>query len=124
MSEQRLHVPAADVELWQHLQDDVVVAQARRAVEGEVRPEAVRMREQGALRFPGRPGRVDEEERVVVACDVLDLAVRLEGGVGDQRNLHRCTCRACELLVLGRGEQQGGLRVVQLVPDLGRREPP
>jgi hypothetical protein len=43
------------VELRQYLEDDVAVAEARRAVEGEVRPEAVRVREQRTLRLPGRP---------------------------------------------------------------------
>jgi hypothetical protein len=63
--EQRLDVPAADVELRQHLQDDVLGAQARGEVEREVRPEAVAVREQRALRLPGRAGGVDEQQRVV-----------------------------------------------------------
>ena len=50
-----MHVPAADVELRQHLQDDVVVVHARRAVEAEVRPEAVRVREHAPFGFPVVP---------------------------------------------------------------------
>ena len=42
------------------------MADACDAVEREVRPEAVRVREQGALRLAGRARGVDEEERVVV----------------------------------------------------------
>jgi hypothetical protein len=43
--EQRLHVPPADVELRQHLQHRVLAADAGDAVERDVRPEAVRVRE-------------------------------------------------------------------------------
>src|SRR5205823_7793094 len=64
--EQRLDVPAADVELGQHLQDDVLGADPGREVEAEVRPEAVRMREQRTLRLPGRPGGVDQEQGIRV----------------------------------------------------------
>ena len=63
------------MKLREHLEDDVVVAQARRPVEGQVRPEAVRVREERALRLAGRPRRVDEQQRVVVARDILDVAV-------------------------------------------------
>ena len=62
--EQRLHVPAAAVELRQHLQHDVVGADAGREVEREVRPEAVRVREQRALRLAGRARGVDQEQRI------------------------------------------------------------
>ncbi len=64
--QQRLHVPAADVELRQHLQHGVLTRNADDAVEGEVRPEAVRVREQGALRLAGRARGVDEQQPVVV----------------------------------------------------------
>ena len=65
--EQRLHVPPADVELRQELEDDVLVAETGDAVEGEVRPEAVRVGEHGALRASGRARGVDEQQPVVVA---------------------------------------------------------
>ena len=122
--EQRLHVPAADVELRQHLEDDVVVAQARRPVERQVRPEAVRVGEERALRLAGRPRRVDEEQRVVVARDVLDVAVGLERRVADPRDLDVRARRPRELRVVVRGEEERGLGVVELVRDLGRREAP
>ena len=122
--EDRLHVPAADVELRQHLQDDVVVPKAGRQVEGEVRPEAVRVREQRALRLPGRARGVDQQQRVVVARDVGDLAVGLEGGIGELRDPHRPPGSVRKLLVLRGREQQRRRRVVQLVGDLCRREPP
>ena len=64
--EQRLHVPAAAVELRQHGEHDVVVRDPGHPVEGEVRPEAVRVREQRALRPARRPRRVDEQQPVVV----------------------------------------------------------
>ena len=64
--EQRLHVPPADVELRQHLEHDVVLRDSRRQVEAEVRPEAVRVRQQRALRLAGRAGGVDEQQAVVV----------------------------------------------------------
>ena len=52
--EKRLHVPAADVKLRQHLEHDVSRMHAGREVEREVRPEAVRVREQRSLRLPRR----------------------------------------------------------------------
>ena len=87
--EQRLHVPAAAVELRQHLQDDVVACQPGGEVEREVRPEAVRVREHGALRPAGRAGRVDEQQPVVVRHvdvgrigDVVRRGERLERPAG------------------------------------------
>ena len=64
--EQRLHVPAAAVELRQHLEHDVVAADPGREVEREVRPEAVRLGEQRPLRLPRRARGVDEQEPVAV----------------------------------------------------------
>jgi len=58
--EERLHVPAADVELRQHLQDCVLARDTHDPVEREVRPEAVRVREQRPLRLAGRARGVDE----------------------------------------------------------------
>ena len=51
---------------WQDLQHDVLRPDAGREVEREVRPEAVRVREQRALRLAGRAARVDEQEPIGV----------------------------------------------------------
>ena len=91
------------------------------AVEGEVRPEAVRVREQRALRLPGRARGVDEQEAVAVLGlrrGTLQQAVaRLSSGA----------VRSCRLAPSsansGRAEEHRRLRVLELVAELRRREP-
>jgi len=55
------------VELRQERERDVVAPDSGREIEGQVRPEAVRVREQRALRLAGRARGVDQEQAVVVA---------------------------------------------------------
>ena len=64
--EKGLHVPAADVKLRQHLQDDVVAAHRRGEVETDVRPEAVRVCQHHAFWCARRSRRRDNEQSVVV----------------------------------------------------------
>jgi hypothetical protein len=106
--EQRLHVPAAAVELRQDLQDDVVAGDAGGEVEAQVRPEAVAVREQRALGSARRPGRVDQHERIVVFHDRVDglaMAARHE-------RLGRVTGRPGELRVLVLHEEERRLGVL------------
>ena len=119
--EQRLDVPSAAVELRQHLKRDVVAGETGREIEGEVRPEAVRVREHGALRPARRPRRVDEEQPVVAATCAATGA--------------RLARRRRQRLVLPagrRGEDACSsstrntrrLGVVELEAKLGARQPP
>ena len=122
--EDRLNVPAAAVELRQHLQDDVVRTDPGREVEGEVRPEAVRVREQRALRLPGRARGVDEEQRVVVRRTGARCAPRARLQRQGGRHARERERGLAELAVLVLDEEDGRLGVVELVGDLGRGEPP
>ena len=118
--EQRLHVPAAAVELGQHREDDVVARDARREVERQVRPEAVRVREQRALRPPGRAGRVDEQEAVLVRRLPRDGAGGgeiLETGAAVVQGVRRLGV----LLVV---QKHGRRRICELVGELRLGEPP
>ena len=122
--EDRLHVPAAAMELRQHLQDDVVGPDAGREVEREVRPEAVRVREQRALRLAGRAARCRSG-----AADRRRSAARRARGARPSSSARRARARArapprrasrCSSST----RKTRGLGVVELVGDLGRREPP
>ena len=125
--EQRLDVPPAAVELRQHLKRDVVGRQPGAEVEGEVRPEAVGVGQQRSLRLSGRARRVDQEQRVVVVdlgrsglASCADLAEpppgRADRGVPE--------ARVGQLRILVLDEEDRRLGVVELVGELGRREPP
>ena len=119
--EQRLHVPPADMELRQDLQHDVVAVHAGRRVEAEVRPEAVRVREQRTLGLSGRAGRVDEQEAIVGR----DQVVRQRGcGARLLERLPVAAGRVCQVAVLVLDQAKRGLGVVELVLQLGRRQPP
>ena len=65
--QQRLDVPAADVELRQHRQHDVGAAQIEGPGQREVGPEAVGVGQHGGLAGPLGAGREDHQEGVVVA---------------------------------------------------------
>ena len=65
--QQRLDVPAADVELRQHRQHDVGAAQIEGSGEREIGPEAVGVGQHGGLAGPLGAGREDHQEGVVVA---------------------------------------------------------
>src|SRR4051812_12726658 len=109
------------MELRQQLKDDVVAREAGREVEGEVRPEAVRVREHGALRPARRPRRVDEQQPVVV----LDLRRDRPGSVGRRRQrLALPAGRRGERCMLVLDQEQARLGVVELEAKLGRRQPP
>ena len=121
--EERLHVPAAGVELRKHLQDDVAVRDTAGAVEREVGPEAVRVGENGSLGLAGRPGRVRQEERIVVRdVDWRNGPIRVEFGERNARDISSCLSR--ELRVGRLDDEQGRSGVVELVSDLVGREPP
>ena len=123
--EQRLDVPAADVELRQHAEHDVVLADAGRpgrrrgssrssSRASAARPSAgrscPRCRRGGADRRPRRRSSTSPS--------------RLERRVADPRDLDRDRGRARQLLVLRRGEEERRLGVLELVGDLRRREAP
>ena len=74
--QQRLDVPAADVELRQHGQHDVGAAQIHRPGQRKVGPEAVGMGQHGGLAGPLGAGREDHQEGVVVAHFPLRPDVR------------------------------------------------
>jgi hypothetical protein len=116
------------MELRQYLQDDVVAVHARGEVEAEVRPEAVRVREQRALRPARGSRRVDEQERIVV-LDVDGCRARIWRVVRSELEAERRHGRSRERLfrelgLLGLDEEHGGLGVGELVGELGRREAP
>ena len=110
------------MELRQHLQHRVLAARGPvDAVEGEVRPEAVRVRQQRALRLPGRARGVDEQQRR------RRPAGRAGSAPLSARALERRATRAVEAPpepgVLVRAEEHRRLGVLELVGELGRREP-
>ena len=97
---------------------------AGREVEREVRPEAVRVGEQRALRLAGRAARVDEEQRVV-RLRRRAAAPRASGEL-ERRARRRASASAASASARSSSStrKHRGLGVVELVGDLGRREPP
>ena len=89
-------------------------------VEGEVRPEAVRVRQQRALRLPGRARGVDEQEAVVVLgrprATLQQTVARLSSGAVRGWRL------GAELGELVGAEEDGRLGVLELVAELRRGE--
>ena len=121
--QQRLDVPAADVELRQHGQDDVGAAHVQRPGQGQVGPETVRVRQHCRLARTLGPGREDHQEGIVVAhFPLTGPGPRLpHGATGTRRHGHglfnSARAQSCSPRPVRKQPARGGGERVQLAFD-------